>query len=58
MIMLMPGATVLINSSLSPLNQNQLESQLNNMLSPDLNGNISFNLNSIGEMFTNSFSGT
>lgn len=58
MIMLMPGATVLINSSLSPLNQNQLESQLNNMLSPDLNGNISFNLNSISEMFTNSFSGT
>lgn len=48
----MPGATVLINSSLSNINQNDLESQINNMLTPDSSGNVSFNLNSIGDIFS------
>jgi len=53
----MPGATVLINSNLSHINQNDIESQINDMLSPDSGGNISFNLNSLGSMFTNSLTG-
>jgi hypothetical protein len=53
----MPGATVLINSNLSSINQNDLESQINSMLSPDSSGNVSFNLNSLGNMFTNSLAG-
>ena len=48
----MPGATVLINSSLSNINQNDLESQINNMLTPDSTGNVSFNLNSLGDIFS------
>ena len=48
----MPGATVLINSSLSNINQSDLESQINNMLTPDSTGNVSFNLNSLGDIFS------
>ena len=50
----MPGATLLINSNISSNNQNDIESQINSMLTPDSGGNVSFNLNSLGDIFSGS----